>query len=149
METTFAMIKPCGVARGLIGEVIKRFEQKGLTISAMKMINVTKQQAQAHYKQHEGKPYYDALLDSIMSGPVVCLAITGNQAISLVRKMAGATNPLESELGTIRGDFSSDMRLNVIHTSDSEETAAYELGIYFSEDEIVMLEKDMDSWIYS
>lgn len=149
METTFAMIKPNAVARGLVGEIIKRFENKGLTISALKMINVTKEQAQAHYKCHEGKPFYDGLITTIMSGPAVCLAISGHDAIKIVRLMAGTTNPLESQPGTIRGDYSCDMKLNCIHTSDSIESAQYELSVYFDESEYVQIDKSNDNWIFS
>ncbi len=149
METTFAMIKPNAIQRGLAGEIISRFENKGLTISAMKMINVSEEQAKAHYKCHEGKSFYPNLLESITSGPVVCLAISGVNAIALVRHMAGATNPLEALPGTIRGDYSADMRLNLIHTSDSEDNAKYELGIYFRDDEIVTTSKSLDPWIFS
>lgn len=149
METTFAMIKPNGVERGLIGEIISRFERKGLTITGLKLMNVSEEQAKLHYEEHNCKPFYEDLLTSITNGPVVCLAITGNNAIALVRKMAGATNPIDAEIGTIRGDFSSDMRLNVIHTSDSQATALRELEIYFDQEELIMFNKELDKWIYS
>lgn len=148
METTFAMIKPNAVTRGFIGDIIARFEKKGLTISAMKLINVTDEQAKAHYACHEGKPFYEGLLKSVKAGPVVVMAITGHEAIKIVRLMAGATNPLESQPGTIRGDFSCDMKLNCIHTSDSIDSAKYELGIYFKDEEIVSTTKLTDSVIY-
>lgn len=149
METTFAMIKPNAVARGFMGDIISRFEKKGLTISAMKLINVTEEQAKKHYACHEGKPFYEGLLKSVMAGPVVVMAITGNEVIKIVRLMAGATNPLESQPGTIRGDFSCDMKLNCIHTSDSPESAEYELGIYFNEKDYVGNEKLTDTLIYN
>ncbi len=149
METTFVMIKPCGVQRGLIGEVIKRFENKGLSISGLKMIKVTPKQAQLHYKCHEGKDFYQPLLDSLLDGYVVCMAVSGVNAIKIVRLMCGATNPLEAQPGSIRGDYSADMRLNIVHSSDSLESAQYELGIYFNENEIINYHKKLDSEIFS
>ncbi len=143
-EQTFAMIKPDGVERGYIGEVIKRIEQKGLTISALKMLNVSDEQAKLHYKIHSGKPFYNELVNFITSGPVVALVISGESAVELIRMLAGATNPTKAQPGTIRGDFSIDIQNNVIHTSDSVEHAKEEIDIYFSENEVINYNKLLD-----
>ncbi len=143
-EETFAMIKPDGVQRGYIGEVIKRIEQKGLTVSALKMLQVTDEQAKQHYKIHSGKPFYHELIHFITSGPVVAMVISGENAVELIRILAGATSPTKAQPGTIRGDFSIDVQNNVIHTSDSVEHAAEEIGIYFLKAEIMEYSKLLD-----
>lgn len=147
-EVTFAMIKPGAVHRGLIGDIIRRFEYRGLSIIGMKFIQVTEEQACEHYKEHEGKSFYPRLISYIQSGPVVVLAIYGENAITLVRKMAGATNPLEAIPGTIRGDYSADIENNIIHTSDAKETATRELSIYFSADEILDYQRVTNAWSF-
>lgn len=145
---TFAMIKPGAVHRGLVGSIIKRFEDRGLNIVALKMIKVTKKQAQEHYFEHRDKPFFSELVDSIMSGPVVVLLICGEQAIELVRNMAGATDPLKSIPGTIRGDFSADLTNNIIHTADSEESVVHESEIYFSVEERIKYNRITDIWSF-
>lgn len=147
-ETTFAMIKPGAVHRGLIGDIIRRFEYRGLSIVGMKLIQVTEEQAKRHYEEHAEKAFYPRLVSYVQSGPVVVLAIYGENAITLVRKMAGATNPIEAVPGTIRGDYSADIENNIIHTSDSTETASRELAIYFNEAEIVDFERITNMWSF-
>ncbi len=143
-EQTFAMIKPDGVQRGYIGEVLKRIEQKGLTVSALKMLWVSDEQAKLHYKIHSGKPFYNQLVNFITSGPVVAMVISGENAVELIRILAGATNPTKAQPGTIRGDFSIDIQNNVIHTSDSVEHAIEEISIYFTDQEIINYTKLLD-----
>ncbi len=135
MERTFVAIKPDGVKRGLIGEIIKRFEQKSYKIIAMKMLNVTDETAAKHYEEHFGKPFYPSLIKFITSGPIVAMAIEGNNVIKGVRHIVGATNPDEGDVGTIRADFSSYSTTNLVHASDSPESAARELNLYFKEEE--------------
>lgn len=149
MEKTFAMIKPNAVQRNLIGEIIKRIEQKGFMINALKFINVTKEQAEKHYAVHKDKPFFNELVDSITSSPVVVMVVSGNNAVEIIRLLAGATKPTESLPGTIRGDFSNDIGMNVIHTSDSKENAEYEMNIYFTKDEIIEYNKTLNKEVFS
>ena len=135
-ERTFVAIKPDGVQRGLMGDIIKRFEQKGYKISAMKMIKVTDEQARAHYAEHEGKPFYPRLIKYIQSGPVIAMVVEGVNAVAGVRHLMGATKPDEADVGTIRADFAQEMGYNVVHGSDSVESAQREIKIYFNENEI-------------
>lgn len=148
MEKTFVMIKPGGVQRNLVGEVIKRFEQKGLVINALKMIYVSNEQAQKHYDIHKEKPFFNSLVTAITSSPVVVMVVSGNNAIKTVRILAGDTNPLLAQPGTIRGDFSSDIQMNVIHSADSIERANYEIMIYFNDDEVLDYDKKLNSFVY-
>lgn len=145
---TFTMIKPGAVQRGLVGEIIKRFETKGLNIVALKIINVTDEQAEQHYSVHKDKSFYPQLVEYITSGPVVVMMIEGENAVELVRKMAGDTNPLKSSPGTIRGDFSADIENNIIHTADSLENAARECSIYFNSEEILEFQRVTDPWAF-
>lgn len=149
MEKTFAMIKPTGVQRNLVGEIIKRIEQKGLMINALKLINVTKEQAEKHYDIHKNKPFYNDLIKSIMQGPVVALVISGKHSVEILRLLAGTTDPTKSLPGTIRGDFSSDMRYNIIHTADEIERAKYEISIYFKHEEIIDYSKALNDQTFS
>lgn len=135
MERTFVAIKPDGVKRGLIGEIIKRFEQKSYKITALKMLNVTPEMAAKHYEEHYGKPFYPRLIKFITLAPVVAMAVEGENAIAGVRHIVGATNPDNADVGTIRADFSSLASTNLIHASDSLESAKRELAIYFNENE--------------
>lgn len=135
MERTFVAIKPDGVKRGLIGKLIQRFEDKSYKITAMKMINVTQEQAAKHYEEHFGKPFYEGLIKFITSGPIVAMAIEGNNVISGVRHILGATKPDEADVGSIRADFSQFPSYNLVHASDSPESASRELAIYFNENE--------------
>ena len=125
------MIKPDGVRRKLIGETIKRIEEKGLTLEAMKLMVLGKEMAKEHYVQHKEKSFFNDLIDYVTSGPVVAMIVNGKNAISVVRKMMGATDPLKAELGTVRGDFALDISENIVHSSDSEESAKREISLFF------------------
>jgi nucleoside-diphosphate kinase len=136
-ERTLVIIKPDAVHRRLTGQIIDRFEQKGLRIAAMKMMQIDRGLAERHYAVHKGKPFYNSLLAFITCAPVVALILEGHQAISVVRRMMGATNPLQADAGTIRGDFAVQTTYNLIHGSDSSETAAFEIDLFFEPQEIV------------
>jgi nucleoside-diphosphate kinase len=136
MEKTLSIIKPDGVQRNLIGEVIKRFEQKGLRIKAIKKLHLSKERAKGFYVVHRERPFYDSLTTFMSEGPIVVMVIEGERAISLVRDAMGATNPKEAAKGTIRADFASDIEHNIVHGSDSPESAAYEIPFFFSSLEI-------------
>ena len=144
---TLVLIKPDGVIRSKIGEIISRFENKGLKIVALKMVKLTKQKAEQHYAVHKGKPFYDSLLNYITSGPLVAIMIEGDNCIEIVRKLVGATNGAKAEPGTIRGDFSTGIDFNLIHASDSEDSAAYEIPIFFEEKEIMSYERADKVWL--
>ncbi len=136
MKRTLAIIKPDGVSRRLIGSVINRLEGEGIRIAAMKMIWMTKEQAKGFYKVHEGKPFYESVTDFMSSGPCVVMVLEGEDVIARYRRLMGATNPHEAEEGTIRKEFATDVEKNVVHGSDSEETARFEISYFFSELEI-------------
>lgn len=146
-ERTFVMLKPDSVQRGLAGEILARFERKGLRIAAMKLISVSEEQASRHYAVHEGKPFYAGLVQYIRSSPVVAMVLEGPDVITQVRSIVGATRPNEAAPGTIRGDFGLDISNNLVHASDSNENAAFEIGVYFSDTEIVSYERDSDRWL--
>ncbi len=133
MEKTLVLIKPDGVERGLIGEIITRFEKKGLKISAMKILTMSRSLAEEHYAEHIGKPFYERLVKFMTSGPIVAMVLEGREAIKVVRKLAGATDPVEAEPGTIRGDFSVSEPANTLHASDSMESAEREIKRFFPE----------------
>jgi nucleoside-diphosphate kinase len=135
-ERTLGIIKPDGVAKNIIGEVLRRIEQSGLVIEAMKMIHMTKEQALGFYRVHKGKPFYESVTDFMSSGPSVVMVLEGEDAIQCYRNLMGATNYEEAEEGTIRRDFATDIEKNVVHGSDGEETAKFEIGFFFSEIEI-------------
>jgi len=147
MERTFVIIKPDGVQRGLIGEIVGRFERRGLKIAAMKFLQVSDELARQHYAVHEGKPFYAGLIEYIVSGPVVALVLEGTGAIAVVRKMLGATKPAEAELGSIRADFGLEIGRNLVHGSDGPETAVSEIALWFGE-EVVTWERATDKWIF-
>lgn len=136
VERTLFLIKPDAVERGLIGEIVARFERRGFRICGMKLVRVTEQQAAEHYVEHVGKPFYPELVEFITSGPVVAMAIEGLGAVATVRSMMGATNPLDSAPGTIRGDYALDLGRNVVHGSDAPASAARELAIFFTDAEL-------------
>jgi len=146
-ERTFLMVKPDGVARGLIGEVIARVENKGLKIAAMKLMRITMDLAERHYGIHKGKPFYDDLVEFITSGPVVPMVIEGPDAISIIRQTCGATNPVESDSGTIRGDLALTISHNVVHSSDGPDTARFEVGNFFTEEEILNYDLASTAWL--
>ncbi|MCK8602146.1 nucleoside-diphosphate kinase [Desulfoferrobacter suflitae] len=136
MERTLSIIKPDGVQRNLIGEVVKRFEKAGIRIAAMKMLRLTKQQAMGFYKVHQERPFFESLTDFMSSGPVVVMVLEGGDVIQKNRDLMGATNYKEAAEGTIRHDFATDIEKNVVHGSDSPATAATEIAYFFSELEI-------------
>lgn len=136
-DRTLVICKPDAVERGLVGEIVSRLERKQLRIVAMELRQIDEEIAGRHYAEHEGKPFYPDLVDFITSGPVVAMVLEGPAAVSTVRTMMGATNPLDSAPGTIRGDYALEIGENVVHGSDSPESAERELAIYFTEDELV------------
>jgi nucleoside-diphosphate kinase len=136
MERTLSIIKPDGVAKGVIGEVVKRLENAGLKIAAMKMIQMSKKEAEGFYAVHRGKPFYNSLTDFMSSGPCVVMILEGPQAIAKNRELMGATNPQNAAPGTIRKDFATNVEQNTVHGSDAPETAAYEIGYFFNALEI-------------
>lgn len=136
MERTLSIIKPDGVSKNVIGEVIKRFETAGIKIAAMKMIQLTKTQAQGFYAVHKERPFFDSLTDFMTSGPIVVMVLEGEDVIAKNRKLMGATNFEEAEEGTIRRDYATDIEKNVVHGSDAPETAAFEIGYFFNDLEI-------------
>ncbi len=137
MERTLSIIKPDGVKRALIGEVIKRFDTNGIKIAAIKMIHMTRAQAQGFYAVHKERPFFDSLTAFMSSGPVVVMALEGDNVIARYRELMGATNYKEAAPGTIRADFATDIEKNVVHGSDAPETAAFEIGYFFNRFEIV------------
>ena len=137
VERTLVLVKPDGVKRGLVGEILERFERKGLKIVAARLLQVTPELAARHYHEHEGKPFYPGLVQHITSGPIVALALEGRAAIAVVRLMVGATNPQTAAPGTIRGDYGLAMTPNLIHASDATASAERELALYFSPNDFV------------
>ncbi len=147
METTYIMVKPDGVQRGLVGEIIGRFERKGLRLVGLKSLIPSEEIARAHYDVHKERPFFSGLIKFITSGPVVCMAWTGVGAIDVARNLIGPTNGRDAPPGTIRGDFGMDIGYNMIHGSDAPEAAEFELGLWFPEglNEWV---QDSQSWVY-
>jgi nucleoside-diphosphate kinase len=135
LERTLVLVKPDGVKRGLVGEILRRFERKGLKILAAKTLHVAPEHAQRHYAEHQGKPFYPALIQHLTSGPVLAVALEGRSAIAVVRLLIGATNPQTAAPGTVRGDLALGITTNLIHASDSPESAARELALYFTPEE--------------
>lgn len=148
MERTLIIVKPEGVQRGLIGQIVSRFEQRGLKFIGMKLIHITPQLAEQHYGVHKGKPFYLGLVKHITSGPVVVAVVEGPKAISVVRTTMGATNAAEAIPGTIRGDYALEIGFNIIHGSDGPETAAQEINLFFKPEELVDYSLDTDRWVY-
>ncbi len=146
-ETTYVMVKPDGVQRSLVGEIIQRFERKGLQLVGLKQIIPTEEIAKKHYGVHSAKPFFPGLIKFIISGPVVCMAWSGQDAISVARNLIGPTNGREAASGTIRGDFGMDIGYNMIHGSDAAETAEFELGLWFPEG-LNEWAQDSQSWVY-
>jgi nucleoside-diphosphate kinase len=136
-ERTLFMVKPDGVARGLVGEIVSRIERRGLSIRGMRLLHVTAEQAAEHYAEHSEKPFYPGLVEFITSGPVVAMVIEGDAAVATVRGMMGATNPLDSAPGTIRGDYALEIGENIVHGSDSPANGEREIAIYFGEPDLV------------
>jgi len=149
MERTFIAIKPDGVQRGLVGEVLRRFESRGMKIVALKLMRISPKLAEEHYAEHKGKDFYDRLMRYVTSGPVVAAVIECPGAIDMVRKMVGATVPAEAAPGTIRGDFGLELPLNIVHASDSPASAEREIKLYFTPEEILSYDLDAGKWIHS
>lgn len=147
-ERTFSLIKPDGVQRGFIGGIVSRFERKGLKIVAMKMVVVSEDLAKSYYSEHIGKPFFEPLIRYITSGPSVAMVLEGDQAVKVARKMMGATNPIDADQGTIRGDLGLHVGRNIIHGSDSLTSAEREISQFFTEEEITNYTKVDENWLY-
>ncbi len=137
MQRTFVAIKPDAVQRGLIGEIIQKFEKKGFKIIGLKLLQLDRKTAEKHYEEHVGKPFFENLVNFITSGPIVAMVLEGVDAVNAVRKLMGATNPVNADVGTIRADYAHTMERNVVHGSDSPESAEREIAIFFDEPELV------------
>ncbi|BAS56512.1 MULTISPECIES: nucleoside-diphosphate kinase [Leptolyngbya] len=148
MERTFLAIKPDGVQRKLVGEIIRRFETKGFTLVGLKFMNVSRELAESHYGVHRERPFFGSLVEFITSGPVVAMVWEGDGVIAGARKVIGATNPLTAEPGTIRGDFGANIGRNLIHGSDAPETAQSEIALWFKDEELVNWSPTIIGWIH-
>ena len=146
-ERTFVMIKPDGVQRGLVGEIISRFERKGIKLVAMKLVSVSRELAEKHYEVHRGKPFFEPTVKYITSSPVVAMILEGNNAIEMVRNMMGKTDPQKAETGTIRGDYGQFIGRNIVHGSDSAETAEFEINLWFKPKEIADYKRIDEEWL--
>ena len=146
-ERTFVMIKPDAVQRGLIGDIISRFEKKGIKIVAMKLVSVSKELAEKHYGIHKGKPFFEPTVKYITSSPVISIVLEGNNVIEMVRNMMGKTDPQKAELGSIRGDFGQFIGRNIVHGSDSAETAEFEINLWFKQEEIASYKRIDEVWL--
>jgi nucleoside-diphosphate kinase len=146
-ERTLVLVKPDGIQRLLAGRIIARYEERGLKIVGLKLVQVDRELAERHYAVHREKPFFGGLVDFITSGPLVALALEGPNAIAIVRAINGATRPHEAAPGTIRGDFALETAQNIVHASDSPETAAFELDLWFARDELHEYERDVDRWV--
>jgi len=147
-ERTFIMVKPDGVQRGLVGDIIRRFEQRGYKLFALKMVQAPRALLENHYEEHKGKKFYEPLLTYIGSGPVVAMVWEGLNIISVGRKMLGATDPAKSDPGTIRGDYAIVTGRNIVHGSDSEKSAKREIDLWFRPDEVANWPHTAERWIY-
>lgn len=147
VERTFLMVKPDGVQRGLIGDIVARFERKGFQLVGAKLMFVSEQLAKRHYEEHKDKPFFDELVDFITSGPVFAMVWQGKNVIATARTMMGKTNPAEAAPGTVRGDFGQSVGMNIIHGSDSETSAKREIELFFDKEELLDYEKTMNQWI--
>lgn len=148
MERTFVLAKPDAVQRGLIGEIILRLERRGLKLVAAKFVSVSRELAEKHYAVHKGKPFYDGLIRYITSAPVMAMVWEGPNAIALVRQTMGSTRPSEAAPGSIRHDFAIEVGRNLTHASDGPETAAFEIGLWFTPEEILDWQRVSDDWIW-
>ena len=147
IETTLFLVKPDGVQRGLIGEIIKRLEQTGLQIIGLKLIEMTRDMADEHYSEHKNKGFYSNLITYITSSPVIAVAFQGPSAIGIVRRTMGSTNPSEAESGTIRGDLSIEVGRNLVHGSANPNDAKRELELFFSKKELIQYKRALQSWL--
>ncbi len=148
MERTFLAVKPDGVQRHLVGEIIRRYETKGFKLVGLKLIHPTRELAEKHYAVHKERPFFAGLVDFITSGPVVAMVWEGDGVVASARKIIGATNPLTAEPGTIRGDFGANIGRNIIHGSDAIETAQTEIALWFKSEELVEWTPSLTSWVY-
>jgi len=148
MQTTLIILKPDAVQRGLMGRIIGRFEDKGLQVVGCKLMTISRELAERHYEAHKERPFYAGLVRFMTSSPVLVMAVRGKGAIGVCRKMMGATFGSEAEAGTIRGDFGVSNSFNLIHGSDSEESAERELELFFEEDELLEWERNIEGWVY-
>lgn len=148
IEKTFVMVKPDGVQRGLVGRIVQRFEDRGIKVVAMKMMRIPRELAERHYEEHKGKGFYTPLLSYITSGPVVCMVLEGENCVTAARAMMGKTNPQDAALGTIRGDFGQVTGRNVVHGSDSPESAKREIKLFFNDYEIQSYLKADEPWVF-
>jgi nucleoside-diphosphate kinase len=148
MERTFIMVKPDGVQRNLIGEIVSRFEKKGFQLVGAKLMQVSRELAEQHYAEHKERPFFGELVDFITSGPVFAMVWEGENVIAAARQMMGKTNPQEAAPGTIRGDFGLTVGKNVIHGSDSPQSAEREINLFFKEEELVNYSKLINQWVY-
>jgi len=146
-QRTLVLVKPDGVQRGLIGEIVRRLEGRGLKLMALKMIRITPELAARHYTEHKGKPFFDGLVKFITSGPVVAMIWEGREAVTVVRTLMGSTDPLKAAPGTVRGDLALDLGMNLIHGSDSPQRAEVEVDLFFKPDEIHDYVRTADRWI--
>ena len=147
MERTLILVKPDGVHRGLIGSIASRFERRGLKLVGMKFLQMSDELAARHYSVHQGKPFYDSLVEYIVSGPVVAMVWEGKNAVSAARMTMGITNPSEAAPGTIRGDYGMEIGRNLVHGSDGAENALNEVKLFFAPEELVDWQRDADAWI--
>jgi nucleoside-diphosphate kinase len=148
MERTFLAVKPDGVQRHLVGEIIRRYETKGFKLVGLKLVQPTRELAESHYAVHKERPFFAGLVDFITSGPVVAMVWEGDGVVASARKIIGATNPLTAEPGTIRGDYGANIGRNIIHGSDAIETAQTEIALWFKTEELVEWKPSLTSWIY-
>lgn len=148
MERTLVIVKPDGMQRGLAGEILSRLERRGLRIVGLRMFQMDEATAREHYAEHEGKAFYQALIDYITACPIIAAVLEGTEAVALVRKTMGATNPANAEPGTIRGDLGVETGRNLIHGSDSLHSAAREITLFFGEDELYTYWRDVDRWVF-
>ena len=147
MERTLVLVKPDGVQRGLVGEILARFERKGLKVAGLRLLTVPREMAERHYAVHAGKHFYAGLVEFITSGPVAAIALEGPDAVATVRRLVGRTMPNEAEPGTIRGDLGISGLRNLVHASDAPETAMSELDLWFEEGTLLDYEREIDTWI--
>ncbi|MCM3027884.1 nucleoside-diphosphate kinase [Bacillus safensis] len=148
MDKTFLMVKPDGVERQLIGDIVSRFEKKGLQLVGAKLISIPKEVAETHYGEHKEKPFFGELVDFITSGPVFAMVWQGDQVVDVTRQIIGKTNPKEALPGTIRGDYGLTVGKNIIHGSDSPESAEREINLFFKQEELTSWDQTISSWIY-
>lgn len=148
IEKTFVMVKPDGVQRGLVGRIVQRFEDRGMKLVAVKMMRIQQELAERHYEEHKGKGFFEPLISYITSGPVVCMVLEGENCVAAARAMMGRTNPQDAAPGTIRGDFSQVTGRNIVHGSDSPESAKREIKLFFNDYELQKYDLAADSWVF-